>query len=113
MAKTAMTMTVTDFWASILGSAWETFPWWEDVTYVDGDWDKPGVVRVTAEDPNTDGGTVTVEVNLPMLLEAWNRSVENGWRDACTGGEMNIEDVDACVGDVVMQMAVYGAVPFG
>jgi hypothetical protein len=97
-----------DFWSHILGSAWETWDWWTGVDYLDGsDWDKVGEVKITGWDGETEGETlITKTLNIGDLAEAYGKCLAEGYR-------FNLDDFDACDGDAVIQMAMFGEVVYG
>ena len=37
-----------DMWCAVFGSAGESWEWWLDMRFVEGDWDVPGVVHLEA-----------------------------------------------------------------
>lgn len=102
-----------EFWSSVMGSGWETYTWWQSVAYIDdSDWNVPGSVAVTIDNPEG-AGVRKATIDVAVLAAAWNTLVAADHRDACTGRRFDIEDVDACVGDAVMQHAVLGEVVYG
>lgn len=100
-----------DLWAAVLGSGWDTFSWWTASEYLTGDWDHAGIVRITAEDPDsTDDTFITREIDLDALVRATQNVAGGGYVDGCTGHAINWSDLDfdACVGDLILQVAVFG-----
>lgn len=127
-----LTLTVTisgerqdEVWRKTFGSGWDTWGW-SDVFYLDdADWDKPGVAEVVFY--NTDSIEGYDEDGYPeyekegeavvtpaTLFVALQRVMEAGGVDPCTGRPITeLSDWDACVSDVILQMAVLGDVVFG
>jgi len=106
--------TVEELWSSVLGSGWEGISsgWVKDSKEVECEWNRApigaGCLRVTAE--ADDGHAVTVDVTAEVLVSAVQAFIDSGRVDVCTGepvqwvpGEL---DLDACVGDDVLQLAV-------
>jgi hypothetical protein len=113
--KITLVHDVTDIWDEVFGSGWETCPWWRNVKYHDGAaWDKPGRVTIGIEGPE---GDVILEkdVTPETFCAALERVISEGYRDACTGEVIRLDDFmwDSCSGDVVLQMAVLGEVIYG
>lgn len=107
--QSSITLDAVDLWSAVMGSGWETFPWWCRVKYLEGDWDVPGRVQVAVSNPDDmDADTDIVTVDLDALILAVKIVVAGDYVDACTGQDIDWEDVDACVGDLVMQIAVLG-----
>lgn len=105
----------TELWSAVMGSGWETFSWWTKCEYLEGDWDVPGHVLVGVEDPEDNELTVTHVVDITDMTSALQTFVNEGYRDACTGRRIDLTDLDfdACVGDSLMQIAVFGESIYG
>lgn len=97
-----------EFWSNVLGSAWEAWDWWVAVDYSEGsDWDKAGEVTITAWDGKTEGeARITKTLTLQDLVEGYTKCLANGSR-------MNLDDLDACDGDAIIQTAMFGEVVYG
>ena len=100
-----------ELWSEVFGSGYETWPWWNMVTFSEGDWDTPGVAHLSIIDPDEGplSTDVTVaEVNMERLVWAYEQAIAT-CVDACTGKAIYPgSDIDACVGDCILQIAVYG-----
>lgn len=115
-----MTETVTieveidaqELWSGVLGSAYESFEWWLGEKYVgDADWETPGQVIITYEDPDTnEAKRKTLDVN--DFARAYQMALKNK-NYHCGSYKIDIEDPDACVGDIVMQYAIFGEIIYG
>lgn len=100
-------------WDYVFGSSFETWSWWVTVTYKDGaDWDKQGVVEITAWDPAGDQAdyvqpdTVTRTVTPESLyLAALLYLGKNFTSD-------DVENLDADSADCIVQTAVFGEVVY-
>lgn len=100
----------TDFWSNIMGSLEFQFDWWLAVKYLDGaDWDRPGCVQLTIEDEN--GKPLTKKLILENLLQAYQHVVAKGYVHC--GTTVDIEDMDECASDMVLQTAMLGDVVYG
>jgi hypothetical protein len=102
-----------DFVENLLGSAFETCPWWQDVTYADGyEWDTHPSDRdlpfltLVVDDPMDEDETVTKQVSVNDLVKAYSALVTKGY-------ELDWEDHDAYSADGVIQQAVFGEVVYG
>ena len=104
-------------WENTFGTAGESFPWWREVTFLEGDWDTIGRVRLGIEDPDDETKTITREVGIDDLYEAVQVVLRLGLRDACTGTRISVDfesdDWDACVSDVILQTLVLREVVYG
>lgn len=104
-------MSEEEFWSSIFGAGWETHSWWTGHEYLKGaTWQSPGGpagrVRLTIDRPDAEG-QITKEIGLDELVTAFNRAVETKV-DTCTGAPVDIENMDTCTSDTVLQIAVLG-----
>lgn len=108
-----------DIWASICGSAWESWSWWHYLDYDGGDWDKPCNLWVVVSDPwETDpdiddflgDSTITAVITLADIKRAIN---ELSGHPYVMRAVMNHFDFDAVYGDAVMQQAVFGEIVYG
>jgi hypothetical protein len=95
-----------EFFENLLGSGWETWQWWHTAEYTEGyEWDKfPSdfgtpflTVGICDPDDENEEQTITKSLSLNDLLEAYEKASHLNW-----------EDHDACSGDYVMQIAVFG-----
>lgn len=99
-----------ELWSMIFGSAGESWEWWQNVDFIEGDWDKAGRVFLAAANPDdpTDcyaEGTFDITDVVKALEElADHRGVME-----CLANE----DFDSIYSDVVMQQMLYGEVVFG
>jgi hypothetical protein len=101
-----------ELWSSIFGSGYEysTEGWLYSIDFTEGDWEKHGVAVVKYEDPDT--GTATRRtLTIADLANAVSDLNEQGWTH-CDGCVI-LEDDDACVGDAVIQQALFGDLIFG
>jgi len=100
------------FASSILGSCFSTWEWYSDVVYVDGyDWDTvpddptEKFIRIEIDDPNDDALYIEKALSvtdLKVSYEAVAKSSHIDW-----------EDIDADVGDRIIQHAVLGEIVYG
>jgi hypothetical protein len=102
-----------EFWLNIFGSGWETWDWWVGVRYLgDADWNKPDRVVLEIKNPDDDESTITKEIGLSDLVEAWNKAVHTSC-ELGTGADLDIENLDASSSDCILQTAVLGKVIYG
>ena len=102
------TINDTELWSSVFGSGFETWSWW--VSVEDGpftDWETPGTVDLTIDDPEHgegSGKTITKTVSIDELRAAVK---------ALELDDEELEDIDAEVGDAILQQAIFGEVVYG
>lgn len=126
--KVAKSVDAVDLWSAVFGSGWETVASWLRKVKLEGDeadWDVPGAVTITAENPHAliddidDDPTIEATLVLEDIAKAVSEVLAEGYRDACTGQPITLDpedlggDWDACVGNVILQQAVYGEVIYG
>lgn len=100
----------TDFWSNVMGSINFNFEWWLAVKYLDGaDWDKPGVVQLTIDDG--EGKPLTKKLTVGAVLLAYQRVIDKGYTHC--GMYVDIENMDECSSDMVLQTAMLGDVVYG
>jgi len=118
---------INELWSCVLGSGFEAVSEWiTDLDYLCCDWNVvpgfqscahnhsgPCCLRVTAD---TGDGMVTRDVTADVLVTAVQAFIASGRVDACTGLPVawtpGMLDLDACVGDDIMQLAVLESVTF-
>jgi hypothetical protein len=101
-----------ELWSNIFGSGYEyaTEGWLYSIDFPEGDWEKHGVAEVKYEDPDT--GTATRKtLTIVDIANAVSDLNEQGWTHC--GRCVILEDDDACVGDAVLQQALFGELIFG
>lgn len=100
-----------ELWSEVLGSNYEAVSdWIVREQYIDGDWETPGTIQITAEDPEEESNTITVGIDADDLYRAYEIALENEYHHC--GRALDEQDFDACAGDIVLQVAVYGEVVF-
>lgn len=96
-----------ELWSNVMGSGWETWHWWLAVVYDDGaDWNIPGGVTLSIADPNKERGGLIKRIGLSDIEVALSQL-------AMDGTPVNVDDLDAITGDMVLQQAVLGEVVYG
>lgn len=97
----------TELWSNIMGSAFETWDWWLAVVYAeDTDWNIPGRVTLSIADPEQERGGLIKTIDLQDMVDAIDKL-------AMDGTLVNVDDLDACEGDLILQVAVLGEVVYG
>lgn len=91
-------------WEAANGAGFE-YSWWERVEYIEGDWDKPGIIEVTIENP--DGGKSISKRLTPADLMKEYREIET---ETHCGGCHLVLDPDACTTDLIFQQAMLGEI---
>ncbi len=104
------TMSAVDFWSSIMGSTEFQGEQWLKVRYHgESDWDKPGSVTITAE--NGEGEEVTKTLMIEDLVQAYEAVIAHGYHHC--GMTVDIDNMDECASDIVLQQAMFGDVIYG
>ncbi len=109
-----------DVWEATFGVSAESMPWYRDLTFISGDWETPGVVRVYMADPDNEDDDDKVRggiYGITDVRQAWQDVINGkGSKDGhyyhCGGpvDSGSIEDSDSCAGDLVLQMLVFGEI---
>lgn len=107
-----MSITRDELWSEVFGSGYEAVvdEWLVAERFIDGDWETPGTVQLVVEDPEEDGH-ITKAIDADDLYRAYEIAVERGYNHC--GSPINDQDFDACVGDIILQIAVYDEVVYG
>jgi hypothetical protein len=102
-------------WSSVFGSAFETWSWWTAFTFIDGDWETPGHVALSIENP--DGGEdITKVLTIVEIVEAFQQALDRKYISPnCMYLSIREPDIDldAEMGDVILQIAMLGDATFG
>jgi len=99
-----------DLWSDIFGGGWEYMEWWVNVDYQGGDWEKHGKAVITYMNPDDPSTTLSKELTVVDLANAWSALTESGWHHC---GNNTLDDPDACTSDAVLQQAVFGELIYG
>lgn len=106
--ESASNPTPTMVW-EVVGGGLPNYPWWEWFEYSEGaDWETPGTLTVTAENPQV-GDSITKSLTALDMLHAY-LTMPN--RTHCGGCDL-IGDPDACSSDLILQQAMYGEIVYG
>lgn len=97
-----------ELWSRIFGAEPTSWCWWLGETYLSGDWETPGVVRLTIQDPdNEDEPPLSKDIDLDSLIAAVQAAPIYVQNDV-----MN-DNVDAGSADCILQIAVLGEIVYG
>lgn len=112
MIPVTIAMDKDEVWSNIFGSGFEILvdEWVHSIVFLEGDWDKHGVVELKYEDPNT-GNQVRKTLTIVDIANAVSNLTAEGWTHC--GGDHVLDDPDACVGDAVIQYALFGEFIYG
>lgn len=97
-------------WEAVNGGL-PNWSWWHNFEYLEEgtDWETPGTLRVTGEDPNDEEKSITRSFTAADLLQAyWDMPNKTH-----CGGCSIIGDSDDCSSDLILQWAMYGEIVFG
>jgi hypothetical protein len=103
-----------DLWSAVFGSAFESDPvsraWLVDYSFVEGDWDKSGIVQITYRGGHFAEVESSKMFNVQDLAAALSTAIARGYRHVPCGGKIDadFDNYDACVGDLLLQIMVYG-----
>lgn len=101
-----------ELWSAVFGSGFESDPvtrqWLMDYEFVSGDWDEAGVVKVSYI--NEDEETEHKNFNAKDLAAALSTAMAKNYYHVPCGGKIDadFDNYDSCVGDILMQVMVYG-----
>ena len=107
-------------WTGIWGSGFENDPvarnWFMSLDFIEGDWDKVGVAEVKyVDEKDTEEGWnqdkwLTKRLTIDDLVKAFQFAMTEGYSHVPCGGaiDLDTERWDGCVGDIIIQLAVYG-----
>ena len=109
-----------ELWSAMWGSGFESDPvtnnYLMSMEFIEGEWDELGIVEIqyVAEDDD-DEGTVeekwlTKRLNIQDVVDALTKAMSEGYHHVPCGGKIDadFDDWDACVGDILLQLALYG-----
>lgn len=100
-------------WSGVFGSMFEVNDWWIDVTYLMGDWDVPGKVRLVISNPDDENGTIIGTLEMDNIRRAFDSLVRQGVINVdCIYSEDDV-DLDSIYGDAVVQQALLGDIIYG
>jgi hypothetical protein len=101
-----------DLWSAVMGSVFETFPWWSRIDYMgDSNWDTPGWVLIGIDDPKSpehEPKEITKVITVDDLARGMAIAMKEGYRDPFGHTDFPSLDFDSITGDIVMQCAVLG-----
>jgi len=107
-AESATNPTPTMVWEVVCG-ALPNYSWWEWFRFSEGaDWETPGTLTVTSENPNG-GRSITKHFEALDLLHTYLAMEQ---KTHCGGCDM-IADPDICSSDLILQHAMFGEVVYG
>lgn len=107
-----LVITKDELWSNVFGSFEGSFEWWTAIEYVDSDWQKHGVVKLSAySDIDTDEEIVTKEVTVDDLAKAYAFAVSQKYHHC--GGTIDIYNMDECASDIILQIVMFRDVIYG
>lgn len=110
MVHIVTSIDATELWSRVWGSEPQSFgSWWRELTYLSGDWDAVGKVRVGLENPEDEEETITVVVTINDIVLALN---DPKFPSHLRQHIMD-DNADCIDSDAVIQFAVYGEIVFG
>jgi hypothetical protein len=98
-----------ELWSEVFGSAYESMDWWLDEEFLTGDWEHHGEVRISYEDEDENPQKMILKIE--DIARGYALALENGYHHC--GSYVDIRNMDACAGDIVLQCAIFGQVIYG
>lgn len=100
-----------DDWGNIFGASATMWSWWYEMIHLTGDWDTPGRVLLTIEDPDAEGSTITAVLDPAQVFAALGTATRlYPWHYGRRDGFL---DLDASSADLVLQVALFGEAIYG
>jgi hypothetical protein len=99
-------------WENVMGGGWEYMSWWTKIRYNgDADWNVVGSFDIWCEDPDDESKTIKKTLNIEDLARGYGLAVANGFHHC--GAAIDLEDMDSCSADGVLQFAFFGKLIYG
>lgn len=122
MANITIELDDTELWSAVFGSAWDEDPvahsWCMGYQFIGGaDWETVGMVCIqyipeggNEDDCEDESKWDTVTLGIKDIERGLSIAVKEGYRHVPCGGNIgwDFEDYDSCVGELILQLAVYG-----
>ncbi len=115
--KVTVEVPAEELWSAVFGSNFESDAvngaWLKGVRFIQGTWDVPGLVELEYIDE--DEKTHKQFYSAHDLAGALSMAIKRGYNHAPCGGkiDMDFSNYDACVGDLLLQVMVYGELVYG
>lgn len=105
-------------WRATFGGGPFSFSWWQRAHFIEpADWETPGSIEVSIENPNSDNPPVIRKTLTSDDLVRAYKWLLNNPRYHCfgylVGANLADEDFDACEGDTLLQIAMLGEEVYG
>jgi len=105
-----------ELWSSVFGSGFESDPvndeWLRGFRFIQGDWETPGLIELDylGEDQKYHKQTY----NIHDLAAALSTAIAKSYHHVPCGGKIDADfsNYDSCVGDLLLQVMVYGEETF-
>jgi hypothetical protein len=105
-----------ELWSSVFGSGFESDPvndeWLRGFRFIQGDWETPGLIELDylGEDERYHKQTY----NVHDLAGALSTAIAKSYHHVPCGGKIDADfsNYDSCVGDLLLQVMVYGEETF-
>jgi len=115
--KVTVEVPAEELWGAVFGSNFESDSvndaWLKGFTFVQGTWDVPGLVEL--EYLGEDQKYHKQFYGAHDLAGALSTAIKKGYNHSPCGGkiDMDFSNYDACVGDLLLQVMVYGELVYG
>jgi hypothetical protein len=109
---TTYTETQIDDWSNIFGASAGMWSWWRGIAHLTGDWDTPGRVLLTIEDPDNEDKVINRPFFSGEIFDALHKA-EVLYPHLYHRNQDGFLDLDASSADVVLQVALFGEAIYG
>lgn len=107
-----MALTDQDLWENFFGCGFEYDPvimgYTDALEFVSGDWDTPGVVKLHLQDGDTGEDLGTFDLTASEIRRGLKIAIEKGAHHCGSAITEDVNDWDSCVGDAILQHAIWG-----
>lgn len=100
-----------DDWSNIFGASAGMWSWWHIMQHMTGDWETPGRVLLSIDNPDDDG--VVAQVCEPQDIFDALHKAEVLYPHLYHRNQDGFLDLDASSADVVLQVALFGEAVYG
>jgi hypothetical protein len=106
----SLTFKTEEVWEAVTGSGFAHTKYWVNFVELDT-WRRPCAITIT-HDTEEGGQSVTV-IEPARLFEAFGELVKANWTHCGSYSLADLENQDACHGDLVLQQAIFRKIIFG
>jgi hypothetical protein len=108
--EVTLTFNSEEVWEAVTGSGFAHTKHWINFVELET-WRKPCAITITHD--TEEGGEAVTTIEPARLFEAFGELVKANWTHCGNYGLMDLDNADACHGDLVLQWAIFGKIIFG